>query len=160
MRNSFTTLCRIRTSTTYVILHGRCAERMWLTGAPMILVELDNVAFRWVKQETPPVATFERKNKTCWFRTCFLALKGSKYSPILVWFWCVQVTIQPLCVRHWRFVFEVNKTGNEFWENLVLSNWYLFIYETFFKDTVWILRYTRIVSGWILREGKLVTLRH
>jgi hypothetical protein len=32
-----------------------------MTGAPMILVELDSVAVQWVGQETLPGATFKRE---------------------------------------------------------------------------------------------------
>ena len=41
----------VRTSKTSAILHCYCVERTWLTRAPMILVELDNVAIRWSKKE-------------------------------------------------------------------------------------------------------------
>jgi hypothetical protein len=53
-----TTLCIVRTPTTSAILHCCCVSRTWLTGVLMIVVELDSVAIRWVKQETLPGATF------------------------------------------------------------------------------------------------------
>jgi hypothetical protein len=52
VRNSVVTLCLVRTSTASAILHCYCVERTWLTGAPVILVELDSVAIRWLRQET------------------------------------------------------------------------------------------------------------
>jgi len=35
-------------------LHCYCVEHTWLTGAPMILVEMDVVAIRWVRQKLYP----------------------------------------------------------------------------------------------------------
>lgn len=49
--NSVTTLCLIPTSIASAILDCYCVERTWLTGAPMIVVDLDSVAMRWVWQD-------------------------------------------------------------------------------------------------------------
>ena len=49
--NSVTTLCLIPTSTTSAVLHCDCVERTRLTGAPMIIVDVDSVTVRWVWQE-------------------------------------------------------------------------------------------------------------
>jgi hypothetical protein len=38
---AFRTLCLVRTSTTFTVLHCYCAESTWLTGAPMILAKLE-----------------------------------------------------------------------------------------------------------------------
>lgn len=35
-----------------------CSERTWLTGAPMILVDLDSVTAWWVRQETLPSVSY------------------------------------------------------------------------------------------------------
>ena len=35
-----------------------CSECTWLTGAPMILVDLDSVTTRWVRQETLPCVSY------------------------------------------------------------------------------------------------------
>ena len=51
IRNLITTLGLIRKSTSS-ILYRYCVKRMWLTGVPMILVQLDSVANRWVRKET------------------------------------------------------------------------------------------------------------
>ena len=38
-----------------------CVERTWLTETPVILLELDSVVVRWVRQGAPPGATFKGK---------------------------------------------------------------------------------------------------
>jgi hypothetical protein len=56
IRNPFTTLCLVCTSTTSTILHCCCVERMWQTGAMKIMVELDSAAIWWRGQEIVPGA--------------------------------------------------------------------------------------------------------
>jgi hypothetical protein len=52
LRNSINILCPVHVSTTSAILHYFRVERSRLSGAPVILVELDDVAlFRWVNRK-------------------------------------------------------------------------------------------------------------
>jgi hypothetical protein len=67
--NSIKTLCLVCTSTSSAILHFYCVESTWLTGAPMILFEVDSVAIRWVRKETLTGTTFKSKNSRHSFRT-------------------------------------------------------------------------------------------
>ena len=52
LRNTMNVLCPVHVSTTSAILHYLRVERSRLSGAPVILVELDDVAlFRWVNRK-------------------------------------------------------------------------------------------------------------
>ena len=51
------------------LLYLCCVESTWLTGAPTILVELDSVTIRAVRQETLIGATLRIKNRLHFFRT-------------------------------------------------------------------------------------------
>ena len=55
--------CIAHTVTTSAILHCCSVECTWLTGAPLILVELYSVAIRWKRQETLHRGTFKRGKK-------------------------------------------------------------------------------------------------
>jgi hypothetical protein len=59
-----------RTSTKSVILHCHCLGRTWLTGAPVIRVEIDVVVTWWIRQETISRSTF-KANVWSYFRTEF-----------------------------------------------------------------------------------------
>jgi hypothetical protein len=61
VRNSVTTLSLERTFTTSAILHCNCFGRTWLTGVSIILVEMNVVAIRWVRQETIRGVTFKKR---------------------------------------------------------------------------------------------------
>ena len=52
VRNSTSSLYLVRTSTTSAILHRYCFERPWPTESPIILVEMEIVAIRWVRTKT------------------------------------------------------------------------------------------------------------
>lgn len=62
---------------TFAILHCCYVERTWLTGVPVILVVLDSIAIRWVKQDTLSGATFNiiNKNRKHYLRTDLCTLK-------------------------------------------------------------------------------------
>jgi hypothetical protein len=61
IRNSVTTLSLIYMSTTFTILLCYCVAHMWLTGAPMILVELGSVTIWYARQETLSGAIFKMR---------------------------------------------------------------------------------------------------
>ena len=68
-----TTLRIVCTSTKSAILHCYCVECTGMTGESMILVELDRVAIRSVRQETLVGAIFNKKKKRGhYFRADFL----------------------------------------------------------------------------------------
>jgi hypothetical protein len=52
----------VRTSTTSVYFRCHCVKGKWLTGAPMIPMELVSVAILRVRQETLTGAIFKRRN--------------------------------------------------------------------------------------------------
>jgi hypothetical protein len=82
LRNSVTTLCIVHISTMFAILHCCCVGCTWLTGAPMILVELDSVIVLLVGQETLPSATLiKEKNRRHYF---YLPLVQA--CPCISWF--------------------------------------------------------------------------
>jgi len=70
---SVTPFCMVRTSTTSDVFRCHCVQGRWLAGAPMIPMELDSVAIRWVRQETLTGAIFKRKNMRAYLRTDFSA---------------------------------------------------------------------------------------
>jgi hypothetical protein len=60
LMNSVTSLYLIHTPTMSIILHCYCLDCTWFPGAPMILMEMDSITIRWVRQEVLP-DTFTKK---------------------------------------------------------------------------------------------------
>jgi hypothetical protein len=65
LTNSVTNFCPLRMSTKSIISNCYCSERTWLPAAPMILVQPNSVAIRWVRQATPTGTTLKICALTC-----------------------------------------------------------------------------------------------